>query len=77
MSQYDPLGLGSPVMLAAKILLRKLYSAGLGCGWDDPLPPAEQQNWLTFIYSAISLQAVSVPRAVVVEGSRSLWLVGF
>merc|ERR1711867_349694 len=27
MSQYDPLGLGSPVMLAAKILLRKLYSA--------------------------------------------------
>ena len=77
MSQYDPLGLGSPVMLTAKILLRKLYSAGLACGWDDPLPEVEQKNWQVFIDAAVSLQAVTVPRAVVAPGSRALWLVGF
>merc|ERR1711867_168536 len=77
MSQYDPLGLGSPVMLAAKILLRKLYSAGLGCGWDNPLPDSEQSNCLHFIDAAISLQSVSVPRAVVTRGSKGLWLIGF
>ena len=77
MSQYDPLGLGSPVMLAAKLLLRKLYSAGLSCGWDDPLPASEQANWYKFIDAAVGLQAVAVPRAVVVPGSRGLWIVGF
>merc|ERR1711867_426175 len=76
MSQYDPLGLGSPVMLAAKILLRTLYSAGLGCGWDEPLPPAEQKNWYAFIDSAIALQVVAIPRAVVVPGSQGIWIVG-
>ena len=52
MSQYDPLGLGSPVMLTAKILLRRLYSAGLDCGWDEPLPTSEQLNWQSFIDAA-------------------------
>merc|ERR1711867_67542 len=77
MSQYDPLGLGSPVMLTAKLLLRKLYSAGLACGWDEPLPDSEQVSWQRFIDSAVALQAVSIPRAVVVPGSRGMWLVGF
>merc|ERR1711867_76616 len=77
MSQYDPLGLGSPVMLTAKLLLRKLYSAGLACGWDEPLPASEQSSWQSFIDAAVALQAVSIPRAVVVSGSRAIWLVGF
>ena len=64
-------------MLTAKLLLRKLYSAGLACGWDEPLPHAEQINWQKFIDSAVALQAVSIPRAVVLPGSRGLWLIGF
>merc|ERR1711867_68144 len=59
------------------MLLRNLYLAGIGCGWDDPLPEAEQRNWQAFIDAAVSLQAVAVPRAVVLPGSRGLWLVGF
>ena len=37
MSKYNLLGLGAPVMLTAKLLLRCLYSVGLQCGWDDKL----------------------------------------
>merc|ERR1711867_250975 len=59
------------------MLLRNLYLAGIGCGWDDPLPEAEQASWQTFIDAAISLQSVSVPRAVVTRGSKGLWLIGF
>merc|ERR1712101_46709 len=45
MSQYDPLGLASPLMLGAKRLLRRLYASGLDCGWDECLPEQEQATW--------------------------------
>ena len=39
MGQYDPLGLICPVMVRAKILLRRLYGMQMkDLGWDDPLP---------------------------------------
>ena len=40
MSQYDPHGMRAPMMLTAKLLLRKLYGASYEGGWDDPLKPS-------------------------------------
>ena len=42
MAQYDPLGLISPLLVHAKILLHRLYGHA-NLGWDDPLPAAEQR----------------------------------
>merc|ERR1712101_49355 len=75
MSQYDPLGLASPLMLGAKLLLRRLYASGLDCGWDEKLPEKEQATWHTFIADAMKLREISIPRAVVDSGSRERWLV--
>ena len=36
MTQYDPLGLVSPLLVHAKILLRRLYGQA-ELDWDDPL----------------------------------------
>ena len=45
MSQYDPHGIRAPMMLTAKLLLRKLYGAGNAHGWDDPLAAELQLEW--------------------------------
>ncbi|XP_076290939.1 uncharacterized protein LOC143214143 [Lasioglossum baleicum] len=40
---FDPLGLVSPVVVNAKILLQKVWLAK--CGWDEPLPIDLQLEW--------------------------------
>ena len=49
-SLFDPLGLASPVVLEARLLLRSLCQSGLG--WDDLIPSKEAVRWrkgLTFL----------------------------
>merc|ERR1712082_299870 len=45
MSQFDPVGLISPILVRGKILLRRLYVVDTDLGWDDALPWEEQQLW--------------------------------
>ena len=44
MAQYDPLGVGQPIMVGAKLLFRELCDPQHGLGWDDSLPPCSRRN---------------------------------
>ena len=61
---FDPLGLLSPVLLRAKVLMRESW-CGKNIGWDDPLPPEQQEEWVSFLFSLLSLGCVTF--------ARSLW----
>ena len=41
---FDPLGLHSPLVTRAKLLLQQVWR--LNCGWDDPLPQNVMSEWL-------------------------------
>lgn len=46
-SIYDPLGMLSPVVLVAKLILRDLCRRALG--WDEPIPEAVSKEWINWI----------------------------
>ena len=77
MGQYDPLGMLSPLLLKVKLMMRELYGASYTGSWDDPLPPAHQEKWVSFITSALQIEAFRVPRSVVQVRCSGLWLIAF
>ncbi|XP_044249355.1 uncharacterized protein [Drosophila takahashii] len=48
-SLFDPLGLVSPVIMVAKILLQEIWLLRLQ--WDESVPMTLQQAWLSFVSS--------------------------
>ena len=64
MSQYDPLGIRSPVLLTAKIMLRRLYGKNYEGGWDDPLPEGETWKWESYLTMMLHSDEVVVPRSL-------------
>lgn len=56
---FDPLGLLSPVTIAAKILIQQLWILKLD--WDDPLPDHIRIRWLEFKES-LQFSLLSFPR---------------
>lgn len=61
-SLYDPLGLVSPVILEAKLLLQDLCRDGFG--WDDDISVEKQQRWSSWLTSLQDLQGLSIPRCM-------------
>ena len=61
-SLFDPLGLVSPVILAAKVLMQRLWKQGLG--WDDPVPPAEECAWRSWLQGLEEIATLRIPRWV-------------
>jgi len=57
---FDPLGLVSPVVIKAKVLLQELWLLKLG--WDDPLPASLSIRWFSMRNQLNALASVSVPR---------------
>ena len=62
MGVYDPLGLLSPFLLLAKILLRESWTGDLG--WDDPLPSAMTMRWRHFFEELVKVASLSFPRCL-------------
>ena len=62
MGWYDPLGLISPALVKAKILLRKLYGLEAGLGWDDELPLSERIQWTRWMSEVRSSGEVAFKR---------------
>lgn len=60
---FDPLGLLSPVIITAKVLLQRLWLLKLG--WDDELPSDVVQAWRQFANALPLLNTIRVPRHVI------------
>lgn len=60
---FDPLGLLSPFIITAKIMLQRLWLLKLG--WDDEIPTANAQAWFQFASALPALNTVAIPRHVV------------
>lgn len=60
---YDPLGLLSPIVILAKILLQKLWLCKIG--WDDPVPNDILISWQKFVDTLSYLDKIRIPRQVI------------
>ena len=77
MSQYDPHGMRAPMMLTAKLLLRKLYGSRYNGGWDDPLPRHLQLEWDVLMTTMLHMEDIRIPRAIYSTSAGDPWLVTF
>ncbi|XP_045458837.1 uncharacterized protein LOC123669270 [Melitaea cinxia] len=57
---FDPLGWLAPCIIAAKILIQKLWLAGIG--WDEPVPTNLIIEWNTYRKNLTALQNIKIPR---------------
>ncbi len=60
---YDPHGFMSPFIIAARILLQKLWREKIG--WDDKLPEKIGQEWQRWLNSLSHLSQLRIPRCIV------------
>jgi len=72
---FDPLGLLSPVLVTAKIIMQELWTLKLE--WDDPIPASIANKWCSFVYNLQDLSTLTFPRWLGCTAERSLELHGF
>merc|ERR1711867_336914 len=77
MTQYDPLGLLSPLMVQAKLLLRSLYGKGKETAWDTPLPQEQARKWASLLAEANRCPELEFPRSLRPEGGAVAEVVAF
>jgi hypothetical protein len=63
-SIYDPLGILTPVTVAAKIILRKIWAARPHIDWDVTLPSNIQRDWDSFRKSLLEIGNLSFTRSI-------------
>ena len=64
-SLFDPVGFLSPVLLRAKILLRKTWEDNCAkLGWDEPLPAGLVEEIVKFFIELFDLESISFPRSL-------------
>ena len=61
---FDPLGLLSPFIIRAKILLRKLWTLEPKLDWDDVLPKLQYDEWSKFFTDALELKNIDFERCM-------------
>ena len=57
---FDPLGWLAPSIIVAKILIQKLWLAGIG--WDQEVPNNLLSEWLTYRRNLAALVEIKIPR---------------
>lgn len=57
---FDPLGWIAPAIICMKVMLQKLWLAGVT--WDEPLPPSIQADWVQFKQLLPSIESIPIPR---------------
>lgn len=65
---FDPLGLLSPIIIVAKVLLQQLWLLKLG--WDDSVPFDVARTWNQFVTSLCNLNNIRIPRHAVGSDPR-------
>lgn len=72
---FDPVGWITPVILPAKILIQRLWIAGLD--WDDSVPPDLAQVWLSILNQLPLLAKLKIPRLIFNPNEKQVILIGF
>lgn len=72
---FDPLGLLSPSIIIAKMLLQKMWSEKLT--WDQPLPPHIRRAWEEFSSELCLLNRLEIPRKTFCDNYNRAFLHGF
>lgn len=72
---FDPLGWIAPSIISMKILLQKLWLAGLS--WDDALPNAIQSDWNEFRNQLPSIEHIRINRWLNTSSQSSVEIHGF
>lgn len=72
---FDPLGLVSPIVVRAKIIMQRLWQLKLS--WDDPVPPDFARLWLKFSSQLSKIELIRIPRLSIYPNSKYIELHGF
>lgn len=72
---FDPLGLLSPCLIIAKVMLQRLWLEKLS--WDDPLPSSLQSAWSEFRSQLSALNSIRIHRKVLCCHPKIVELHGF
>lgn len=62
---FDPLGLISPVVIVAKVIVQKLWASKTG--WDETVTPEIYTTWKGFCHQLSDLNKLKIPRQVTLE----------
>lgn len=57
---FDPVGLIAPIVVVAKIFIKKLWALDLD--WDQPIPAHLRDEWLQYIEGLQRVPAIKIPR---------------
>lgn len=72
---FDPLGLLGPIILAAKMLIQRLWQLKLG--WDESVPTDLHTEWSEYCTQLSAINEMVFPRWISLKGARSIQLHGF
>lgn len=72
---FDPLGWIAPAIITMKILLQRIWLAGLS--WDEPLPNAIQSDWNEFNSQLPSIEQIHIERWLKTTPNAQIQLHGF
>ncbi|XP_055584807.1 uncharacterized protein LOC129737670 [Uranotaenia lowii] len=70
---FDPFGWLSSTIVKVKILFQPLWLHDLS--WDDPLPAAIEQEWITVKHNLLQLEEIKIPRFI--TNDEQVQLIGF
>lgn len=59
---FDPLGLVSPCIVEAKIIMQQLWI--IKCSWDEEVPEHIKKTWCNFVKSLPYLNNLAIPRCI-------------
>lgn len=75
---FDPIGLIAPVIVVGKIIMKKVWCWQPVLDWDDALPPALNDEWLSYIEGLRHIAEIKIPRWINASTSaKSIQLHGF
>lgn len=72
---YDPLGLAGPILVAAKVIMQKIWMRKLS--WDEILPDNLLEIWKKFMIGFINMPTLEIPRNLIFTDAIGIELVGF
>ncbi|XP_072757728.1 uncharacterized protein [Anoplolepis gracilipes] len=72
---FDPLGLLSPVIIKAKVLIQNLWVNKLE--WDEPLPAPIANKWIAFVEELEGLNEITIPRWIEIKPGYQIQIHGF